>query len=146
MIVDLCAQSSPEKGICFSEPYFKFIHELKRFSLANIYNNWRLLEFQRYAENVLSCIYRTLMKIQVYAQNGRVENVLRYSPELQKTFSDWLVKYTNYNPQKKEIMRYKTKEVFDVNDNESWEKCIVEYISGMTDQYAIKVYEEIISF
>lgn len=146
MIVDLCAQSSPENGICFSEPYFKFIHELKRFSLANIYNNWRLLEFQRYAENVLSCIYRTLMKIQVYAQNRRVENVLRYSPELQKTFSDWLVKYTNYNPQKKEIMRYKTKEVFDVNDNESWEKSIVEYISGMTDQYAIKVYEEIISF
>ena len=146
MSVDLCAQSSPEDGICFSEPYFKFIHELKRFSLANIYNNWRLLEFQRYAENVLSCIYRTLMKIQVYAQNRRVENVLRYSPELQKTFSDWLVKYTNYNPQKKEIMRYKTKEVFDVNDNESWEKCIVEYISGMTDQYAIKVYEEIISF
>ena len=43
-------------------------------------------------------------------------------------------------------MRYKTKEVFDVNDNESWEKCIVEYISGMTDQYAIKVFEEIISF
>ncbi len=86
------------------------------------------------------------MKIQVYAQNRRVENVLRYSPELQKTFSNWLVKYTNYNPQKKEIMRCKTKEVFDVNDNESWEKCIVEYISGMTDQYAIKVYEEIISF
>lgn len=146
MIVDLCAQSSPEKGICFSRPYFQFIHELKRFSFAHIYSHWRLLEFQKYAEQILGCIYRTLLKLQVYAQNRRIESVLRYAPGLQKTFSDWLVKYSNYDIKKKKIMRCGTKEVFDINDNESYEKCAVEYISGMTDQFAIQVYEEIISF
>jgi dGTPase len=146
MIVDLCGESSPEKGICFSEPYFKFIQELKRFSFANIYCNWRLLEFQKYAENVLGCIYRTLLKLQVYAKNRRIESVLRYAPLLQKTFSDWLVKYTDYDLPRKEISRFRTKKVFDIDDNESYEKCAVEFISGMTDQFAIKVFEEIISF
>ncbi len=146
MIVDLCEQSSPEKGICFSEPYFKFIHELKSFSFTNIYSNWRLMEFKNYAENVLSCIYRTLMKLQIYVQNRRVDSVLKYAPSLQKSFSEWLIRYTNYDLSKKKIMRCNTREVFDINDNESYEKCIVEYISGMTDQYAIKVFEEIISF
>ena len=31
--------------------------------------------------------------------------------------------------------------VFDLNDNESFTKCIIEYISGMTDQFAIEVYD-----
>jgi dGTPase len=119
---------------------------LKRFSFANIYCNWRLLEFQKYAENVLGCIYRTLLKLQVYAKNRRIESVLRYAPLLQKTFSDWLVKYTDYDLPRKEISRFRTKKVFDIDDNESYEKCAVEFISGMTDQFAIKVFEEIISF
>ena len=46
MIVDLCNESTPEKGLCFSPEYFKFITELKRFSFANIYSHWRLEEFQ----------------------------------------------------------------------------------------------------
>lgn len=150
MIVDLCAQSSPQKGLCFSEAYFRFIVELKKFSFANIYNNWRLIEFQNYAREVLGCIYRTLMQGQLYAQNGRMEHYLRYAPGLARTFIDWLIKYTNYHPHgdpnRKQVLRYETKEVFDINSTESYEKCVIEYISGMTDQYAISVFEEIISF
>ena len=36
--------------------------------------------------------------------------------------------------------------VFDITNEESYRKCIIEFISGMTDQFAISVYEEIISF
>ena len=43
-------------------------------------------------------------------------------------------------------MKYDTPVVFDVTDNDSFTKCIIEYISGMTDQFAIEVYEEIITF
>ncbi len=146
MVVDICKQSSPEKGICFSEPYFKFIRELRKFSFTNIYENWRLQEFENYAENVLGCIYRTLIKLQVYAKNKKIEVALRYAPLLRETFLDWLIKYTNYDIGTKKINRCYTKEVFDIFDNESYEKCVIEYISGMTDQYAIKVYNEIISF
>ena len=146
MIVDLCEQSTPERGLCFSEQYFKFITELKRFSFANIYNNWRLVEFQNYAKEVLGCIYRTLMRAQIYALNKRIEQYLRYTPNLCRVFTEWITKYTNYDLAKKRTFRYETKEVFDIHDTESWEKCIIEFISGMTDQFAISTFEEIISF
>lgn len=150
LIVDLCEQSTPEKGLCFSEPYYAFIKELKKFSFSNIYNNWRLNEFRNYATGILKAIYNTLIQLQVYAQNGTMDRCLKYAPELSRTYINWLVKYTNYKPRgeenKKELLRYDTKEVFDVNDTQSYEKCVIEYISGMTDQYAITVYNELISF
>ncbi len=150
MIVDLCEQSSPEKGLCFSDEYFKFIIELNKFNFAKIYTHWRLEEFQKYARNVISTIYTTLMRAQIYAQKGRVSNALRYFPKLCANFEDWLVKYTNYSPRdqqdKKHILRYDTPQVFDITSDESYQKCLIEYISGMTDQYAIQLYEEIISF
>ncbi|MCQ2577708.1 MAG: HD domain-containing protein [Treponema sp.] len=155
LIVDLCEQSSPEKGLSFSDEYFKFILELKKFNFANIYRHWRLQEFQVYASNVIKTIYRTLMKTEVYARNGRAGQALRLYPKLCATFEDWLIKYTNYQPydvsrhsfiNRKPVLRYNTQEVFDVTDAESYQKCVIEYISGMTDQFAIQVYEEIITF
>lgn len=146
MVTDLCTQSSPEEGLRFSEAYFSFLTALKKFSYANIYKHWRLQEFQKYAEEVLGCIYRVLIKAQVYTENGNLEQYLRYVPKLASTFCDWIIKYTNYDKQKKEAYRYKTEEVFNIHDKESWEKCVIEFISGMTDQYAIEVFEEIISF
>lgn len=155
LIVDLCEQSSPEKGICFSDEYFKFILELKKFNFANIYNHWRLQEFQIYAENIIKTIFRTLKKTQMYVQTGRASQVLKLYPKLCSTFEDWLIKHSNYkhfSPEKhsfvdkKAILRYNTPQIFDITDEESYTKCIIEFISGMTDQFAIQVYEEIITF
>ena len=155
LIVDLCEQSSPEKGICFSDEYFKFILELKKFNFANIYNHWRLQEFQIYAENIIKTIFRTLKKTQMYVQTGRASQVLKLYPKLCNTFEDWLIKHSNYkhfSPEKhsfvdkKAILRYNTPQIFDITDDESYTKCIIEFISGMTDQFAIQVYEEIITF
>ena len=86
------------------------------------------------------------MKLQDYAKNRRVEQVLRYSPKLRQTFVDWLVKYSNYNVDRKRTNHIFTKEVFDIYNDESYEKCVIEYISGMTDQYAIAIFEEIVMF
>jgi len=155
LIVDLCEQSTPEKGLCFSDEYFKFILELKKFNFAHIYNHWRLKEFAIYAENVIGTIFRTLQKTQIYAENGRIAQNLHYYPKLCQTFEDWLIKYTVYKPfvtekhgfvDKKNILKYNTTPIFDIHNEESYTKCIIEYISGMTDQFAIQVYEEIITF
>lgn len=150
LIVDLCTQSSIEGGLKFSNAYYQFLNELLKFNQTHIYNHWRLLEFHNYAKTIIETIYRTLMRTQIYAQHGRERSALRYYPNLSETFEDWLIKYANYHPEKqpnrKNILRYDTEEVFNIFDNDSFQKCIIEYISGMTDQYAIKIYEEIISF
>lgn len=150
LIMDLCTNSSPEKGLCFSEKYFRFITEIKKFSNANIYSHWRLMEFQQYATLIIETIYRTLMRVQPFLRTGRIHASLRNCPNLAETFEDWLIKYTNYRPDaapdRKKILKYNTQEVFDIYDNASYQKCIIEYISGMTDNYAITVYNEIITF
>lgn len=150
LIVELCAESSPENGLSFSKEYFKFIVELKKFSYANIYKHWRLCEFQNYASAIIKTIYNTLMRVQDYAKTGRIKTALKYYPKLCETFEDWLVKYTNYapstQPDRKKILRYNTSEVFRTDDNDSYQKCVIEYISGMTDQFAIGVYNEVITF
>lgn len=155
LIVDLCEQSSPEKGLCFSDEYFRFILELKKFNFANIYNHWRLGEFATYSENIIKTIYNTLQRVKLYVENGRVAQALRYCPKLSATFEDWLIKHANYRPfiterhsfvDKKSALHYNTPQVFDIYDKESYQKCVIEYISGMTDQFAIEVYGEIISF
>ncbi|MCR4953235.1 MAG: dNTP triphosphohydrolase [Treponema sp.] len=155
LIVDLCEQSSPEKGLCFSDEYFKFILELKKFNFANIYNHWRLKEFAIYAENIINTLFRTLQKTKLYAERGRIAQVLQHYPKLCSTFEDWLIKHTNYRTwsnekhnftDRKHVLHYDTPQIFDIFDEESYTKCIIEYISGMTDQFAIQVYEEIITF
>ena len=155
LIMDLCEQSSPDNGLIFSDEYFRFIMELKKFSFTHIYNHWRLAEFAIYAENVIGTIFRTLQRAKPFAESGRIAYALRSYPALFSTFEDWLIRYTAYQPfiperhtyvDRKQILKYNTRSVFDLHDDESYTKCIIEYISGMTDQFAIQVYEEIISF
>ena len=75
---------------------------------------------------------------------------MRYYKNLCSTFEDWLIRYSNYipdeYPDRKKTMKYDTPVVFDVSDYESYQKCVIEYISGMTDAYAIECYNEIINF
>ena len=37
LIIDICRNSSPEKGICLSEKYLKQINEVKDFNYRYIY-------------------------------------------------------------------------------------------------------------
>lgn len=161
LIVDFCEQSSPEKGLCLSNEYFKFILEIKKFNFAHIYNHWRLKEFAKYASNIIETLYRTLMRTYEYAKHGRITQALKYYPVLCKTFEEWLIKYAHYTPyftnntgmqisspsiQRYQAMRFNTEQVFNLSELDSYSKCVIEFISGMTDVFAIQVYEEIISF
>lgn len=146
LIVDLCKSSSPDTGICFSPPYFKLIQSLANFNTANIYNHWRLQEFKKYASNIITTIYTTLMRGFPFLKTKKIPFYLKQFPHLLETFEAWLIRYSNYDEHTKQIQRCKIETVFDINDLESYRKCVIEYISGMTDQYAILVYEEIITF
>jgi dGTPase len=148
MIVDLCENSNPEEGLFFSESYFHFITELKKFSFANIYNHWRLVEFQKYARNVLETIFNTLQRAQIFVQKGTVELHLSNYPRLGDEYSKWLLHYSNYaeKTNQKKPLNAETSSVFDIFDNESYKKCVIEFISGMTDAFAIECFTEIISF
>ena len=147
LIVDLCQQSSPEAGLVFSPAYFKFMKKLKSFNFANIYNHWRLQEFEHYATVIIHTIYRLLCQTQPFVPSQKVGFCLKQYPLLSTTFEDWLVKYTSYNLEKRANIKFDSiQPVFDLSQPDSFNKCIIEFISGMTDQFAIAIHEEIISF
>ena len=147
LIVDLCQQSSPEAGLVFSPAYFKFMKKLKSFNFANIYNQWRLQEFEHYATVIIHTIYRLLCQTQPFVPSQKVGFCLKQYPLLSATFEDWLVKYTSYNLEKRANIKFDSiQPVFDLSQPDSFNKCIIEFISGMTDQFAITIHEEIISF
>ena len=147
LIVDLCQQSSPEAGVVFSPAYFKFMKKLKSFNFANIYNHWRLQEFEHYATVIIHTIYRLLCQTQPFVPSQKVGFCLKQYPLLSATFEDWLVKYTSYNLEKQANIKFDSiQPVFDLSQPDSFNKCIIEFISGMTDQFAITIHEEIISF
>ncbi len=147
LIVDLCQQSSPEAGLVFSPAYFKFMKKLKSFNFANIYNHWRLQEFEHYATVIIHTIYRLLCQTQPFVPSQKVGFCLKQYPLLSATFEDWLVKYTSYNLEKRANIKFDSiQPVFDLSQPDSFNKCVIEFISGMTDQFAIAIHEEIISF
>ena len=147
LIVDLCESSSPEKGLCFSPENYKFITEIKKFNYGNIYNHWRLLEFQNYAFNVIRTIFETLKRVYPFVSKQKISFALKRFPLLSDVFENWLIKYTEYDEEKKQFQKYaEISKVFNLSTEEAYCKCIIEFISGMTDQFAVSVFEEIISF
>lgn len=134
LIYDLCNNSSPEKGLCFSEEIFELIKEIKDFNYKYIYLSERLKPSTKYFELVLNQIYDTL--------NNSKENLKKFYPELFKDFEDWLSYYWNL-PRNKNA---KNKAIFDLNDRKSYIQAIIYYIAGMTDNYAIDMYNKIVGF
>ncbi|MBO7164178.1 MAG: HD domain-containing protein, partial [Spirochaetaceae bacterium] len=124
LIVDLCQQSSPEAGLVFSPAYFKFMKKLKSFNFANIYNHWRLQEFEHYATVIIHTIYRLLCQTQPFVPSQKVGFCLKQYPLLSATFEDWLVKYTSYNLEKRANIKFDSiQPVFDLSQPDSFNKC-----------------------
>lgn len=137
LIFDLCTNSSPEKGLCFSSKMFELVNEIKRFNYKNIYLREKLVEATKFFELVLKSIYEFLKK----SYKNR-EEMRKIAPELFADFENWLKNYWS-------MERYpfnKNKVVFDADDEKDYYRAIIYYISGMTDNYAVEMYNKIIRF
>ena len=63
-------------------------------------------------------------------------------PKVANDFETWLSSYWNINREEK----YKNSVIFDISNLKDFCKAIIYYISGMTDNYAIEMYNSIIGF
>ena len=60
LIIDVCENSSPEKGICLSPKFLDQINMIKDFNYTHIYGHERLIPFKEYSELVINQIFTVL--------------------------------------------------------------------------------------
>ena len=145
-IIDLCENSSPEFGLCFSDDCFKALLRIKKFNYEHIYNHNRLLPFKNYARLIINTIFDKLNELYGINLALNLEKEKRFFPELIKNFEDWLIKYSNYNFVEKKELKLENKIVYNLKEQVEYQKAIIDFISGMSDNFAIAIFNEIISF
>lgn len=126
-IKDLCENSNLEQGLCFSKDKFEMINSLKEFNYKNIYFAEKTLSSVDYFKLILNKLYdflkETFENIEKQRKNCKI---------LVDDFEEWLTTYYNFEKCKANIKEYS--------------QAIIYYISGMTDKYAVQMYNKIISF
>lgn len=146
-IIDLCSNSSPTNGLRFSEEVFERMVQLKTFSNTNIYKHERLSVYKAYGELVVSSIFNLLKKF--YAGTQTLDVIKRHSstyPDLTEYFKKWLLLYANPPSKEYENPKYKNIKIYNLNEENDYYQAIIDFISGMTDTFAIKIFDEITSF
>lgn len=146
LVVDICENSSPEKGLCFSAEKLNLINNIKRYNYENIYHNPRMEASNEYFRMVINRIYVTLKNMYGDSEIAINENFSRFEkfyPQTVSQFRDWLSKYWNLN--KRENSNLGNRIIFDLNEKD-YSKAIIEFIAGMTDNFAMDVYNEMVRF
>ena len=153
MIVDICQNSSPEEGIRLSENFHSQLKEIKAFNYEHIYGNSQLTPYLHYSELVIKQLFETLMALYdgEHTWDG-LRAFRRFAPILVPSFETWLatycatvivpegnLKHTSENCNNEKIYgQLETKDVYI--------QAIVDFISGMTDRFAITLFNELLQF
>ncbi len=154
LIIDVCKNSSPEKGICLSKKYFSQLNEVKDFNYKYIYRNERFEPFKQYSELVITQIFKFLYsKFDGEHSWLSLENSKETCPLLVGSFQKWLAKYCLIEviPPKSDLRDISlkcenTKVYGNISDKKTYIQAIIDYISGMTDSFAIKAFNELLRY
>ena len=151
LMVDLIENSSVENGICFSYEKQNFIDSIKKFNYEKIYNSEKFSYYKKYANLVINSIFEELLKY--YDKENTINNLQadidkKYRFVL-SDFKGWIIKYCDTSIFDTRYLKnsLNNDKVYGTLDNEDvYKEAIIDYISCMTDAYAIKCFNELISF
>lgn len=145
LVCDLCENSSPEKGLCFSQKAFELMNKIKEFNYKHIYFSRRTLTSTKYFELVINEIYDILKDC--YDNTNtllNLSNLKKFYPKLADGFYHFLENYCSFA--NREELKLKNKIIYDISNKQDFSKAIISYISGMTDNFVMEMYNEIIRF
>lgn len=146
---DLCAHSSPKSGIRFSDKYFHLINAIKDFNYEYIYNHKKLQHYHKYAELILTSIFDVLSEMyegmNTLHSSTFKENSKRF-PMLTGHFSEWLLKFSDINPEDKRAEQYENEILYHLSNKSDYLQAVIDFLSGMTDYFALDIFNELTSF
>lgn len=151
MIIDLCENSTPDDGLCLSENMQAQLTEIKRFNYDNIYHNKRLEPYKKYSKLILTQIFDVLIN------HYRGANTLEYLLEINfdkrefvKDFALWLMQYCENDfsdglrTLKPTLSPFNKKIYGDLSKEGVYIQAVIDFIAGMTDNYAYNCFEELL--
>lgn len=145
LTADLCKSSDVETGLKFSDEAYQTMTKIRKFNNERIYSHEKIQPTIRFFKVVMNEIFHTLKN----EYNGistlkNIRKMKRYYPHLSEEFAAWLEVYSNCDG--RDNNKYSNKVIYDLNDIKNYSRAIIDYMGGMTDQYIVNVYNEIISF
>ena len=146
-VLDLLDNSNPERGLGFSPWYQDLLKALRVVSRNLIYDNPRLEYSKKRIRLGIESIFSQLMKL----ENGnlsveRIDTVLKHYPILNDAFVEWMIQYSNISESLKKDSRFDNKSIYDINNRGQYIRAVIDFISGMTDNFALNVFEEFTRF
>ena len=153
MIIDICQNSSPDNGINMSPRFSQQLGEIKSFNYKHIYRHNRLEPFKHYSELVITQIFNTLLSFYDgrHTWNLLAENK-HFTPTLIDSFEKWLARYCSETiipaGKLKELsLQCENEKIYqELQTCELYIRAIIDYISGMTDRFAISIFQELLEY
>ena len=143
-IISICENSSPEAGIRLSEEHNKMLKRIKDFNYRAIYKNPKFDVYRKYVALVIRSIYDTL--IESYDGDNTI-NKLKEKVNVYPTLIHDFCKYLKTYFSLEKDVRYKNKKIYGkLETREIYAQAIIDYISGMTDRYAIEIFNELLMY
>ena len=151
MIIDLCKNSSIENGLSLSETMHQQLLTIKKFNYDYIYNNNRLKPFENYSKLIINEIFNDLMSYY------KGEDTINYLDKIKfnkrkfvEGFATWIVQFCDIDDSypdwaKRDDKRCKNEKIYgSLSDEKTYIRAVIDFISGMTDVYAINSFEELL--
>lgn len=149
LIIDVCNNSSTSKGICLSSKFNQQLKDIKAFNDENIYRHQRLEPFKHYSELVITQIFNTLLAMYDGKHTwGALNENRRFTPQLVSSFEKWLARYCDLTivPEgglKELALKCENHKIYGKLETKTeYVQAIIDYISGMTDRFAISLFNE----
>ena len=145
LVRDVCENSSLENGIRLSKESIDLMDTIKDYNYKNIYLSQRMKPSNEFFRIVINQIYETLKATYKGEESYKEINKLaRYCPNLANGFIGFIENYWNISDRNE--LKLDNKILYNINNKSDYLKAIITYISGMTDKFAIDMYNEIIRF
>lgn len=152
LVTDLCRRSTPETGLILSPDHLTLMNEVMQFNYTYIYHCKRLSVYQSYAKLIIESIYNTLKAC--YAGSDTLSCLQRMQqdyPTLGKHFSERLEKFSDVGRAVAQHDKFGNDFANTImyhieQDERSYRLACIDYIAGMTDTYAEKIFDELTTF
>lgn len=151
-IADICACSEVGRGITLSSEGYKKLTAIKKFNYKRIYENSRFEPFKRYAKLALTEIFGVLFSSFAAEKTLKTLNEkAEIYPNLVKDFVNYLTDYCDEKILSENGISARrpceNKKIYgDLTEEKIYAQAVLDFISGMTDRYAVNCFNELITY